>query len=272
MDEPVIFSIRISKEKLEEHAKKDFYNFLTLVEDYKDKDIEYYNKVIQPLIIKYKPENIDIQVAEIFNKYKEVQNENLTTSNNQRRRNIIILCILIIFSFFLFVLLLINSKINSLEHDNKLLVEKIEQNKKLQEEEKKKEQDRIEKIERDKMEKERRERENIESDSYLALYKLLNSVPLLYAVTVGDRSTIERALKYDYTLYKIPVVGGGYSCKWTYNIAPQKTYFEVKRLYDRVYKIYFRIGTSYQDGIYNIDLNNNAISVDYDNFSRTAGF
>lgn len=127
-------------------------------------------------------------------------------------------------------------------------------------------------METEKLLKEKKEKERIESDSRNSLIMVIKNVPVLNAVIVGNNPSISNVIKNDFTLKKVPIVGGDYCYKWYYKEAPDKTYFEVKHKSDRIYNIYFRVGYSYQDGSYNVDLSNNAIEREYDNFSRLSGF
>lgn len=124
----------------------------------------------------------------------------------------------------------------------------------------------------EKLLKEKQEKERIDTDSRNSLIMVIKNVPVLHAVIVGNNPSISDVIKKDFTLKKVPIVGGDYCNKWYYKEAPNKTYFEVKQKRDRIYNIYFRVGFDYQDGSYNVDLSNNAIEREYDNFSRLSGF
>lgn len=181
---------------------------------------------------------------------------------------------LILLSFLFISIIIYGCRYDSTNEKNINNQSDDEINKKKKEETEKLEKEKLEKQikETEKLLKEKQEKERIENDSYNALLMVIKNVPVLYAVVVGDNPSISMVMKKDYTLKKIPIVGGGYCYKWYYNEAPANTYFEVKQIKDRIYNIYFRVGFSYQDGSYNVDISNNAIEREFDNFSRLSGF
>ncbi|HEY5123828.1 MAG TPA: hypothetical protein VIK14_08855 [Ignavibacteria bacterium] len=280
---------RLKTEELEHYAKNDYLKFLDLANKYKKTDFNYYCTFVLPIFNKYlnkydkfKPE--DEKISSHFNsKSLNPEKENLEP---ETKKHVLFISIIIILSLllvvaFIFILNLSNTNTdmeiekNKLNQDNEetmgRLARELKSKAELQEKLNNEKNARI-KIENEKIEKERLEKESLGRNSFEALALVINNVPVLKAVTVGKHSSVSQAINTDYTLKIIPTVGGDYCYKWYYNEAPTNTYFEVKKIRDRIYNVYFRVGKSYQDGSYYVDLSNNAIEKGYDNFSKLAGF